>query len=84
MLVVRPFVGELLRIGKVDLPETILENWKMDWTFLTGALAFVTLSAAIVFAFWSKRKTDQRMDDPKAEKSTLAKDKPSDDTPADV
>lgn len=56
----------------------------MDWTFLTGALALFTLLAVVVIAYTSKRRTEQRKNNPAAEKSTLAKDKSSDGKPADV
>jgi len=56
----------------------------MDWTTLIAALAFVTLLAFVGFAFVSKRKVEDRMDDPAAPKSTLATDKDSKGTPADV
>lgn len=56
----------------------------MDWTYLVGALAFVTLVTWIGIAFLSKRKTEERMDDPSAPKSTLAEDKNSHAAPADV
>lgn len=56
----------------------------MDWTSLVGALFAVTLALVIVFAMTSKRKTDNRLDDPTSEKSTLAKDKSANGKPADV
>ena len=56
----------------------------MDWRALIGALAFVTLILWIVIAQVSKRKVEERMDDPNAPKSTLAKDVPSNGTPPDV
>jgi len=56
----------------------------MDWTSLIGALAFFTLGIWILLAFISKQKVEQRLDDPNARKSTLASDKSSTGTPADV
>lgn len=56
----------------------------MDWIILTAALVFTTLLAFVAFAYMSKRKTEQRMDDESATKSTLAADKRSDGSPADV
>lgn len=56
----------------------------MDWTMLTGLLAFVTLLIVVVLAFRSKSRTESRMKDPNAPKSTLAKDKDSKGKPADV
>ncbi len=56
----------------------------MDWTSLVGLLALVTLCAGIVFALWSKRAVERRLDDPNTPKSTLAADKSSSATPADV
>ncbi|UWR21397.1 hypothetical protein [Sulfitobacter sp. S190] len=56
----------------------------MDWTILTAALAFVTLLGAVGFAIYNKRSVENRMDDPSAAKSTLAKDKDAHGKPADV
>lgn len=56
----------------------------MEWTLFTGALAIVTFAIAIGIALYSKRKVDQRRDNPNAQKSTLAKDKDSKGDPADV
>ncbi|NNE52646.1 MAG: hypothetical protein HKN30_09620 [Sulfitobacter sp.] len=56
----------------------------MDWTYLIGALAFVTLLTWIGIAYLAKRKTEARMDDPNARKSTLATDKDPHAKPADV
>lgn len=56
----------------------------MDWTSLIGALALVTLLTWIGIAYLAKRKTEDRMDNPDAPKSTLAKDKNSHAKPADV
>jgi len=56
----------------------------MDSGFIVILLALFTLLAVVVMAIVSKRKTEQRMDDPTAEKSTLAADKSSTGKPADV
>ncbi|QUJ77185.1 hypothetical protein KDD17_03950 [Sulfitobacter albidus] len=56
----------------------------MDWTLLTAALVFTTLILAVGFAYWNKNKVEERMDDPHAPKSTLAKDGDPHGTPADV
>ncbi|MEQ6247473.1 hypothetical protein ABMC89_01135 [Sulfitobacter sp. HNIBRBA3233] len=56
----------------------------MDWTTLTVALAFVTMIGAVVFAYISKQKVENRMNDSSARKSTLAEDKDSHAKPADV
>lgn len=56
----------------------------MDWTTLTAALVFVTLLGFIGFAYVSKRKTQERMADDDAPKSTLAADQDSRAKPADV
>ncbi|MEL7211334.1 MAG: hypothetical protein AAGK92_01655 [Pseudomonadota bacterium] len=56
----------------------------MDGAFLVLLLALFTLLAIIVFAIFSKRKTEKRMQDDSAEKSTLAADKSSHGKPADV
>lgn len=56
----------------------------MDWTTLVGALALITLALWIGIAFVSKRKVEARMEDDNAPKSTLAQDKSSTGTPADV
>lgn len=56
----------------------------MDWSILVGALAFGTLITWIVIAQISKRKVEERLDDPNAPKSTLAADKSSHGKPADV
>lgn len=47
-------------------------------------LSFGTLLAALIFVFWSRRSTEARMKDDDAPKSTLASDKDSRGTPADV
>jgi len=52
--------------------------------FLLPALAFGTLLAGVIFALVSQHKTVERMNDPKARKSTLAADKDSHGDPADV
>lgn len=44
--------------------------------FLLPALSLATLILVIGFALWSKRATENKMDDPQAKKSTLAKDGP--------
>ena len=56
----------------------------MDWTFLVGLLALVTLLTFVVLALISKRKVEKRMDDPNAPKSTLAADKSAHGKPAEV
>lgn len=56
----------------------------MDWTTLVGALAVVTMLAFVIAAYVSKKKTQERMDDPSAPKSTLARDQDSHAPPADV
>jgi len=56
----------------------------MDTGSLVAFLALFTLLAVCVFALWSKRKTEDKIDDPDATKSTLAADKASDGKPAGV
>ena len=56
----------------------------MEITSLVVILSLVTMLARIVFALVSKAKTEQRLHDPNAEKSTLAADKVSTGKPADV
>lgn len=56
----------------------------MDFTYLIVVLALGTLFAGLVFALVSKAKVEKRKDDPNAPKSTLAADKSSHGTPADV
>ena len=56
----------------------------METGFIVILLALFTLLAFVVMAIISKRKTEQRMDDPTATKSTLAADKSSHGKPADV
>ncbi|MEM6304409.1 MAG: hypothetical protein AAF744_06800 [Pseudomonadota bacterium] len=51
---------------------------------LIGLLSFSTFVLVIGFALYSKRKVEKRMDDPNSTKSTLAADKSSTGTPADV
>ncbi|WP_342078724.1 hypothetical protein [Yoonia sp. SS1-5] len=48
----------------------------MNDFLLIPALALTTLFAAILVGLWSKRKTDEKLDDPDALKSSLAKDGP--------
>ncbi len=48
----------------------------MGGEFLVPALAFVTMTLAIVFALWSKHRTEKRMADNPQPKSSLAKDGP--------
>ena len=50
----------------------------MDGEFLLPALAFMTLGAVIALALWSKRRTERRMQNDDAPKSSLAKDGPGD------
>lgn len=49
----------------------------MDVTELVALLALGTISAVILFAFISKRKTEQLRADDDAPKSTLAADAPN-------
>jgi hypothetical protein len=50
----------------------------MDIPFLFPALLSLgTIGAVVAFAVWSRRSTVERMEDPKAPKSSLAKDGPS-------
>ncbi|SFS04989.1 hypothetical protein [Yoonia litorea] len=56
----------------------------MEGGFLILMLALFTMLVFVVAAIVSKRKTEERMDDPQSEKSTLAKDKSSHGKPADV
>lgn len=56
----------------------------MESGFIVIILALFTLLAFIVVAIMSKHKTERRMDDPSATKSTLAEDKSSTGKPADV
>lgn len=56
----------------------------MEDGYLVLLLAMFTLLAFVVFAMISKRKTEARMKDDNAIKSTLAADKSSTGKPADV
>ncbi len=56
----------------------------MDWTSLIAVLAFFTLLVWVTIAFVSKQQIEKRIENPDAPKSTLAKDKSSHGTPADV
>ena len=56
----------------------------MDSSLLIGAMEFTTILGVAAFAYYSKMKTDQRIEDPSARKSTLAKDQNSHAKPADV
>ncbi|WP_187432055.1 hypothetical protein ROLI_047670 (plasmid) [Roseobacter fucihabitans] len=56
----------------------------MESGFIVIMLALFTLLAFVVMAIISKRKTEERMDDPSTTKSTLAADKSSTGKPADV
>lgn len=56
----------------------------MESGFVVILLALFTLLAFVVVAIIDKRKTERRMDDPSASKSTLAADKSSTGKPADV
>ena len=56
----------------------------MDLTFLVVVLALGTMLAFIVFALVSKEKTEKRLNDDDAPKSTLASDKAADGKPVDV
>ncbi|WP_393930962.1 hypothetical protein [Yoonia sp. R2-816] len=53
-----------------------MEEYIMGGEFLVPALAFVTMTLAIVFALWSKHRTEKRMADNPRPKSSLAKDGP--------
>ena len=48
----------------------------MDLSFLVPLLALVTLLAVAIFALVSKNRTERRLHDYNAPKSTLAKDAP--------
>lgn len=50
----------------------------MDVLNLIVLLALFTLLSVTVFALVGKKKVEQRMDDPAAPKSALAKDSPGD------
>lgn len=56
----------------------------MDSGDIVVFLALFTLLAVAIFALWSKRKTEARLDDPTTPKSTLAADKNDHGKPADV
>lgn len=56
----------------------------MEMTTLIVVLSLGTMLALIVFALASKAKTEQRLNDPNTEKSTLASDKSSSGKPVDV
>ncbi|PJI84458.1 hypothetical protein BC777_3518 [Yoonia maricola] len=56
----------------------------MESGFIVIMLALFTLLAFTVMAIVSKKKTEARIDDPSATKSTLAADKSSTGKPADV
>jgi len=56
----------------------------MDFEFFIPLMALVTMLIFLVFALVNMFKTQQRLDDPNATKSTLARDKRSDGKPADV
>ena len=53
----------------------------MDVTVLIAGLALMTIIATCIFALWSKAATERRRADPRAPKSTLAADAPSDGRP---
>jgi hypothetical protein len=46
----------------------------MDFAYIVPILALVTLLAVIVFAMMSKKRTEERLHDSNAPKSTLAPD----------
>ncbi|WP_227258128.1 hypothetical protein [Kangsaoukella pontilimi] len=48
----------------------------MDGSFLLILLAIVTLGAVMAFALYSKKRTQDRLEDDDAPKSTLAADTP--------
>ena len=56
----------------------------MDTGFIVILLALFTLLSFVIMAIVSMRKTEERMQDDSAEKSTLAADKSSHGKPADV
>ncbi len=53
----------------------------MDLGVLIAGLALMTIIATCIFALWSKAATDRRRADPRAPKSTLVADSPSDGRP---
>jgi len=56
----------------------------MEASGIIVTLALLTFACVIGFALFSKSKVEDRMEDDSAPKSTLAADKRSDGTPADV
>ncbi|MGR3496920.1 hypothetical protein [Citreimonas sp.] len=52
----------------------------MDLAFFLPLLAMITLLAVVIFALFSKKKTEDRRHDPSAPKSHLAADAPSSDS----
>lgn len=48
----------------------------MDFFFLLPTLFLMTVGGVIIFALWSKHRTEARMADDSAPKSTLAADGP--------
>ena len=56
----------------------------MDMAVIVPLLAMLTLLGACVFALVNKAAIEARLDDPSSPKSTLAADKSSHGTPADV
>ena len=53
------------------------EEDAMEMTFIVPVLALITMLAVIVFALWSKHKTEERRQDGSAPKSALAADGPT-------
>ncbi len=49
----------------------------MTAEFIVPLLALMTMLAFIVFALVSKHRTEEKLDDPNAPKSRLAKDAPN-------
>lgn len=49
----------------------------MTAEFFVPLLALMTILAFIVFALMSKRRTEEKLHDPEARKSRLAKDAPN-------
>ncbi|WP_425093517.1 hypothetical protein [Tropicimonas sp. S265A] len=49
----------------------------MDVSFLVVTLSMGTILAVLVFAMWSKHRTEKRMENDDAPKSTLAADAPN-------
>ncbi|MGR3502799.1 hypothetical protein [Pseudaestuariivita sp.] len=56
----------------------------MDVPFIVPILALITILGFLIFALKGKSDVAARKDDASAPKSTLAKDKSSSGTPADV